>query len=99
MARHGTVYLIGDGRRTMNPISGRDLAAVCVDASLSTATDVEVGGPDVFSHEEIARAAFTAARTAPRIRHIPRALAVTLWCASRTALPSTSTARSSSWSP
>jgi uncharacterized protein YbjT (DUF2867 family) len=78
MARRGTVYLIGDGRRTMNPISGRDLAAVCADASLSTATDVEVGGPDVFSHEEIPRAAFTAGRTAPRIRHIPRALAVTL---------------------
>ena len=34
-----------------------------------------MGGPDVFSHEEIARAAFTAARTAPRIRHIPRVLA------------------------
>ncbi|MCW3159581.1 NAD(P)H-binding protein [Micropruina sonneratiae] len=78
MARRGTVYVIGDGRRIMNPNSGRDLATVCVDASLSPATDVEVGGPDFFSHEEIARAALTAARTAPRIRHIPRALAVTL---------------------
>jgi uncharacterized protein YbjT (DUF2867 family) len=78
MARRGTAYLIGDGHHTMNPISGRDLAAACVDASLSTATDMEVGGPDILSHEEIARVAFAAARTAPRIRHIPRGLAVTL---------------------
>lgn len=76
MAGRGTVYLIGDGQRAMNPISGRDVAAACTDAARSTATDVEVGGPDVLTHEAIARAAFAAHRVAPRIRHIPRVVAV-----------------------
>jgi len=32
MAKRGTVYLIGEGGRKINPIHGADLAKVCVDA-------------------------------------------------------------------
>ena len=75
MARRGTVYLLGDGRCRMNPISGSDLARACVEAAGSTASEVAVGGPDTFTHDEIARAAFAALSTPPRIRHIPVRLA------------------------
>lgn len=72
MAGRGAVYLVGDGRLAMNPVSGRDLADACVDAAVSDATEVQVGGPDVFTHDGIARAAFAARGAAPRIRHLPR---------------------------
>lgn len=76
MADRGTAYLFGDGRRAINPISGRDVAAACLDAAWSAATDVPVGGPDVLTYEAIAAAAFAAHRAAPRIRHLPRWLVV-----------------------
>jgi len=71
MARRGTASLIGDGRRRMNPISGSDLAAACIDAAHAVAAEVEVGGPETFTHEQIVATAFAALGTAPRIRHIP----------------------------
>lgn len=74
MARRGSVLLIGNGNLTINPISGRDVAAACIEAAGSSATEVQVGGPEVLSYEEIARAAFAARHTAPRIRHVPRRL-------------------------
>lgn len=75
MARRGTVYLFGDGRCRMNPISGSDLARACAAAARSTASEVAVGGPDILTHDEIARAAFAALGTSPRIRHVPLRLA------------------------
>ncbi len=76
MAGRGTVYLFGDGHLAINPISGRDLAAACIDAAWSAATDVPVGGPDVLTYEAIAAAAFAAHRAAPKVRHLPRGLVV-----------------------
>lgn len=71
MAGRGTVWLIGDGRVKINPISGRDVAVACVDAARSSATDVPVGGPDVLTYDAIARMAFAARDTVPRIHHLP----------------------------
>lgn len=80
MAGRGAVYLIGDGKLAINPISGRDVAAACIDAARSSASDVQVGGPDVLTYQEIARAAFAARRSTPRLRHIPRGLVLaTAW--------------------
>jgi uncharacterized protein YbjT (DUF2867 family) len=70
-ARKGTVYLIGDGTRRMNPISGSDLARACVRAAASSEPEVAVGGPEVLSHNAIAQAAFTALAKPQRIRHVP----------------------------
>ncbi|MBB2893606.1 SDR family oxidoreductase [Flexivirga oryzae] len=72
MAGRGAVSLIGDGQHRINPISGRDVATACLAAAGSSATDVPVGGPDVLTYEGIARAAFAAHGTSPRIRHLPR---------------------------
>ncbi len=84
MAGRGVVYLLGDGHHTINPISGRDVAAACLRAADSTETDVPVGGPDTLTYDAIARAAFAAHRAAPRIRHLPHALvAATVWLLAR----------------
>jgi uncharacterized protein YbjT (DUF2867 family) len=86
MAGRGAVSLIGDGQLMINPVSGRDVAAACLRAVGSSATEVQVGGPDVLSYDAIARAAFAAHRAEPRIRHLPRGLVVAAvrvlaWCA------------------
>lgn len=75
MARKGRVYLFGDGNDKLNPISGTDLARVCADAVASTRHEVEVGGPRVFTANEIAKLAFSALNRPPKIIHIPLWLA------------------------
>lgn len=75
MAQKGRAYLIGNGDRRMNPISGADLARQCVQAARAGVDGVAVGGPDTLSHTDIARLAFTTVGAAPRVRHIPLGLA------------------------
>jgi uncharacterized protein YbjT (DUF2867 family) len=74
MARKGRVYLFGDGTFRINPIAGADVAAAAVDALTSDANEVELGGPEVLTHEQIAQQAFGALGVAPRITHIPAGL-------------------------
>lgn len=71
MARRGRVYLFGTGNFRSNPIHGADLAAVCVDAVNAPGQEIEVGGPEILSHEEIARLAFASVGKPPRISYIP----------------------------
>lgn len=75
MAMKASVMLVGDGRRRMNPISGKDLAAACVMAARAGTAELELGGPDVFTHRQIAVSAFEAAGRAVRIRRLPLWLA------------------------
>lgn len=75
MARRGTAWVFGDGRTRINPIAGADLARACLVAATDGADEVAVGGPDVLSHEEIARTAFAALGREPRVRHLPAGLA------------------------
>jgi uncharacterized protein YbjT (DUF2867 family) len=71
MARKGRVYLIGDGSNRINPIHGADLAEVCVDAVGRDVAEIEVGGPEVMTHREIARLALEAAGKGERITSVP----------------------------
>lgn len=71
MAKRGTVYLIGEGSSKINPIHGADLAAVCVDAVTSTAKDIPVGGPTIYTYREIADLAFSVLGKSPKIRSVP----------------------------
>ncbi len=71
MARKGTVFVIGDGSRQMNPVSGEDLAVACVEGVESGAGELEVGGPDVLSHNDIVHLAFDTACRKPRMLRIP----------------------------
>lgn len=71
MAQRGRVYLFGTGHFRSNPVHGADLATVCVDAVTLADQEIEVGGPEILSHEEIARLAFEALEKPPKISYIP----------------------------
>lgn len=75
MAWKGRVYLPGNGRNRLNPISGEDLAEVAMDCLGSEEKEVPVGGPDIFSANEIAALAFEILGENPRITHVPYGLA------------------------
>jgi len=77
MAQSGRVYLLGNGKLRINPIHGADLAQVSVDAVNMQATGINIGGPEVYTWNEIAEAAFTAAEKSSQVSHIPLALART----------------------
>jgi uncharacterized protein YbjT (DUF2867 family) len=71
MAKEGRVYLFGDGNNRINPIHGADLAKVCVDAVDQDLPEIDVGGPEVMTHREIARLALKAAGKRERITAVP----------------------------
>lgn len=74
MAKRGRVWLFGDGSQRLNPIHGADLAVAVADATEAGRGWTEIGGPDVMTQGEIARAAFAALGTTPRITHLPDVL-------------------------
>ena len=74
MARSGRVYLFGDGSSRINPIHGADLAEVCVDALVSSESQIDVGGPEEFTYREIAELAFDALDQRENITCIPKFL-------------------------
>ena len=71
MAKKGRIYLFGNGELKTNPIHGEDLAVVCVDAIEKTNQEIKVGGPETFTHDEIATTAFEVLGVKPKITHIP----------------------------
>ena len=71
MAQKGRVYLFGDGSNRINPIHGADLAKVCVDAAQGSETEIDVGGPEVLTHREIAELALNALGKPLRITSVP----------------------------
>jgi len=75
MAKRGRAYLIGDGSNKMNPIHGRDLARVCVDAAESEELEVEAGGPDVMTQREAVKLAFEVVGKPEKVTVIPMWLA------------------------
>ncbi|MBT8106912.1 MAG: SDR family NAD(P)-dependent oxidoreductase, partial [Gammaproteobacteria bacterium] len=74
MARAGRVYLFGDGSNRINPIHGADLAAVCADAQESSESQIDVGGPEVFTYRQIAELAFDVLERREKISCIPKSL-------------------------
>ena len=71
MARRGRVYLFGPGRNRINPIHGADLAEVCADAATGGVQEIDVGGPEVLTHREIAELAFGSVGKQLRISSVP----------------------------
>ena len=82
MARSGKIQLFGKGHYRMNPIHGRDLAKVCVGAIRSDEKTINIGGPEILTHNEIARMAFRALDRKPKIKYAPEWLRkMILWLA------------------
>lgn len=75
MAQFGRVYLLGDGMLRITPIHGADLARVSVEAVTMEASDIDVGGPEVHTWDDIAAIACAAAGKPLKITHIPLPLA------------------------
>jgi uncharacterized protein YbjT (DUF2867 family) len=71
MAKGGRVYLFGDGTSELNPIHGEDLAKVVVGAIDSDVEEMDVGGPDILSQNEIAELALKAHSKPVKISHLP----------------------------
>lgn len=71
MAKGGRVFLFGDGQKRMNPIHGEDLAKVCVDKMIAGEKKCVVGGPDIFTQNEIASLALQAWNKPNKITHLP----------------------------
>jgi uncharacterized protein YbjT (DUF2867 family) len=71
MARKGKVYLFGDGSNRINPIHGADLAVTCVDAVDGTDAEIDVGGPEVLTHREIAELALNALGKPHKVSSVP----------------------------
>lgn len=71
MAQKGRIYLFGSGDLKSNPIHGKDLSQVCVDAIEKKETEIEVGGPETLSQNEIAKIAFEVAGKPIKITYIP----------------------------
>jgi uncharacterized protein YbjT (DUF2867 family) len=74
MAKSGRVYLLGKGQARGNPIDGNDLAHVCVDAVTKKQKEIEIGGPDTFTQQQIAELAFKSLNKESKITKIPEGL-------------------------
>jgi len=75
MAKQGRVFLFGNGEAKLNPIAGEDLAKVCADSLFDNSLEVNVGGPQTYTQNDIARLAFKVLGTRPVITHIPMRVA------------------------
>ncbi|MGW4568983.1 SDR family oxidoreductase [Streptomyces sp. NPDC004561] len=71
MARKGRAFVFGRGGLRINPIAGEDVAATLADAVTGDDRVIELGGPELLTHEQIARAAFQALDRPARITHLP----------------------------
>ena len=78
MAKKGRIYLFGKGLLKTNPIHGKDLATVCVDAINQGEKEVLVGGPETLTHQEIALSAFNVLGSKPKISYIPEWMRVSV---------------------
>lgn len=74
LARKGLVPVFGDGTHRTNPIDEHDLAhhaALAAESTTPGLTQLELGGPDIFTRDRIAQLAFEVIGKRPRLVHLP----------------------------
>lgn len=71
MSKQGRIFLFGDGGYKSNPIHGADLARVCLNAIDSKVQEINVGGPNTYTHNQIAEISFGVQGKNTTIIHIP----------------------------
>lgn len=74
MAKSGRVWLFGDGTHRINPIHGADLATAAAETIEAGREWLDVGGPETFSHADIAELAFEVLGRPARITRLPDSL-------------------------
>jgi uncharacterized protein YbjT (DUF2867 family) len=70
LAAKRRLIVIGDGLSRTNPVHPADVARVCLGAVDYGPAEVPIGGPDVLTRAEIARAAFAAVGVVPELLHL-----------------------------
>ena len=71
MARSGIGVVIGDGRSRVNPVHPEDVSDAVVSVVRDGPADLEVGGPEILTRDEVMRAAFYAVGKRFRAIHVP----------------------------
>lgn len=71
MAQKGRGYVFGSGDYKINPIHGEDLAQFCIEQTSIRNKIVEVGGPDICTHNEALEIAFNILGKPKKIIHVP----------------------------
>ncbi|MCX7549648.1 SDR family oxidoreductase [Xanthomarina sp. F2636L] len=71
MAKSGRIYLFGNGNQKFNPIHGEDLAGFIYQLLDKSIKEVEVGGPDILSLNDISRLALNALNKPHKITYLP----------------------------
>lgn len=71
MAKKGRGYVFGNGNFKLNPIHGADLAELCVTSMPVNSREIRVGGPDIFTQNEVLKTAFNAVGEKGKITRIP----------------------------
>ncbi|NIZ12644.1 SDR family oxidoreductase [Phaeobacter sp. HF9A] len=74
MAQAGRVWLFGNGQYRINPIHGADLAAAIFDTIERGSAGADIGGPETFTQNDLARLCFDVLGSRPRITHLPDVL-------------------------
>jgi len=71
MAKKGRVSVFGNGENKINPIHGADLAEVCVNAINKSKKEINIGGPEIFTFNEIAEMALQVQNKPIKISKLP----------------------------
>ena len=71
MAKKGKVSVFGSGDNKINPIHGADLAEACVKAIIKSEKEINIGGPEVFTFNEIAELALAVQNKPIKISKLP----------------------------
>jgi uncharacterized protein YbjT (DUF2867 family) len=71
MARSGHIWLFAPGTQRINPIHGADLAAATADATEAGTDWLDVGGPETFTHRDLAQLAAKALGRPRRVTLLP----------------------------
>jgi len=71
MAKKGKVSVFGSGENRINPIHGADLAEACVNAINNTAEEINIGGPEIYTFNEIAEMALNVYKKPLKISKLP----------------------------
>jgi len=71
MAHQGRAYVFGKGNIRLNPIHGSDLAKFCLESINRNETELNVGGPEILSMNNIAELAFSSQNKQTKITYLP----------------------------
>ena len=71
MAKNGRVSVFGSGEDKINPIHGADLAEACVKTISESTKEINIGGPEIFTFNEIAELALSVQNKPIKISRLP----------------------------